>query len=233
MSPVAHAGLGLLGWQIFDRRKTVWTLALFVLVSNGLDVDFLLHAIFGNHALFIHQYFTHNLFFTLALSAGACFLLRDARSRVGLILTGLSHLAVDLIVIDTLPPVGIRVFYPLSGIFYNLPWFPFLKRGTWEVMASRRNLEVLALEFGFFVLPVLLVFFRPLWKRMKSAEFWRAEDGGLKRAAEQPGRQGDDGLEQVENGIDGDPQKLEGKKKEPDKGIEDEGEESQRPAEDQ
>lgn len=174
MSPLAHSGLGLLGWQIFDRKKTVWTLALFVLVSNGPDVDFLMHAVFGPHALFIHQYFTHNLFFTLALSVGACFLLGDARSRVGLVLTGLSHLAVDLIVIDTLPPVGIRVFYPLSGVFYNLPWFPYLKRGTWEVMTSRRNFEVLALEFGFFVLPVLLVFFKPLWKRMTSAAFWKA-----------------------------------------------------------
>jgi membrane-bound metal-dependent hydrolase YbcI (DUF457 family) len=178
VSPIAHAGLGLLGWQIFDRKKTVWTLALFVLVANGPDVDFLFHAVFGNHVLFIHQYFTHNLVFTLAVSIGACFFLGDARSRTGLVLTGLSHLAADLIVIDTLSPVGIRVFYPLSGAFYNLPWFPYLKRGTWEVMTSRRNLEVLALEFGVFVLPVLIVFFRPLWKRMTSAPFWKGGAAG-------------------------------------------------------
>lgn len=177
MSPIAHAGLGLLGWQIFDRRKTAGTLALFVLVANGPDVDFLLRALFGDHALFVHQYYTHNLFFTLALSSAASFLLGDARSRLGLILTGLFHLAADLIVVDTLPPVGIRVFYPFSGAFSNLAWFPYLERGTWEVMTSRRNFEVLALEFGIFVLPVMIVFFKPLWRRMTSAAFWKAGAG--------------------------------------------------------
>ncbi|MHB8054403.1 MAG: metal-dependent hydrolase [Candidatus Aminicenantales bacterium] len=173
MSPVAHAGLGLLGWQIFDRKKTAGTLFLFLLIANGPDIDFLLHTIFKGHALFIHQYFTHNLLFTLGLSVCASLLLSDARSRIGLILTGLSHLAVDLVVIDTLSPVGLRLFYPISGTFYNLPWFPYLKRGTWEVMTSTRNFEVLALEFAIFVLPVLVIFFKPLRKRLTSAAFWK------------------------------------------------------------
>jgi len=173
LSPVAHAGLGLLGWRLFDRKKTVGTLVLYVLIANAADVDFLLHALFKGHALFLHQYYTHNLLFVLVISLGVMFLLADRKSRLGLVLTGVSHLAADVIVIDTLKPVGIRLFYPLSDTFFNLPWFPFLQRGTWKVMLSPRNLGILGLEFGIFVLPVLCVRPRELWKRLGSAAFWR------------------------------------------------------------
>jgi membrane-bound metal-dependent hydrolase YbcI (DUF457 family) len=173
MSPVAHSGLGLLGWRLFDRKKTVGTLFLYMLIANAADVDFLLHAIFKGHALFLHQYFTHNLPFVLAVSLGFMFLLADGRSRTGLVLTGVSHLAADVIVVDTLAPVGIRLFYPLSGTFYNLPWFPYLQRGTWKVMVSSRNLGILALELGIFVLPVLFIRPKPLWKRFSSPAFWK------------------------------------------------------------
>ena len=173
MSPVAHSGLGLLGWRLFDRKKTVGTLFLYILIANAADVDFLLHAIFKGHALFLHQYYTHNLLFVLVLALACMFLLADGRSRTGLVLTGVFHLAADVIVVDTLPPVGIRLFYPLSGNFFNLPWFPYLQRGPWKVMASPRNLWVLALELVIFVLPVLLVLPKPLWKRFVSPAFWK------------------------------------------------------------
>jgi membrane-bound metal-dependent hydrolase YbcI (DUF457 family) len=173
MSPIAHSGFGLLGWQLFDRKKTVGTLFLYMMVANAADVDFLLHAIFKGHALFLHQYYTHNVLFVLLTAALLSVLLGDARSRAGLVLTGISHLAADLIVIDTLAPVGIRLFYPVSKTFYNLPWFPYLQRGTWKAMVSTRNLEVLALEFGIFVLPVLIAFRKSFWKRMTSSPFWK------------------------------------------------------------
>ena len=173
MSPVAHSGLGLLGWRLFDRKQTVGTLFLYLLIANAADVDFLLHAVFQDRAVFIHQYYTHNLLFVLAVSLGFMFLLRDGPSRWGLVLTGISHLAADVIVVDTLKPVGIRLFFPIAGAFYNLPWFPYLQRGTWKEMATLRNLGVLVLEFGIFVLPVLLLFPKSLWKRFRSSAFWK------------------------------------------------------------
>ncbi len=173
MSPVAHSGLRLLGWRLFDRKQTVGTLFLYLLIANAADVDFLLHAVFRDRAVFIHQYYTHNLPFVLAVSLGFMFLLRDGPSRWGLVLTGISHLAADVIVVDTLKPVGIRLFFPISGVFYNLPWFPFLQRGAWKEMVTLRNLAVLGLEFGIFVLPVLLLFPKSLWKRFGSSAFWK------------------------------------------------------------
>jgi len=173
VSPIAHSGLGLLGWRLFDRKKTVGTLILYVLIANAADVDFLLHAIFKGHALFLHQYYSHNLAFVLAVSLGCMFLLGDGKSRLGLVLAGGSHLVADVIVIDTLKPVGIRLFFPLSDTFYNLPWFPYLQRGTWKVMVSPRNLGILGLEFAIFVLPVLFIYPKPLWKRLSSPSFWK------------------------------------------------------------
>ena len=40
-------------------------------------------------------------------------------------------------------------------------------------MASPRNLEVLALEFALFVLPVLVIFRKPLRRRFASSSFWK------------------------------------------------------------
>jgi hypothetical protein len=173
VSPVAHAGLGLLGWQLFDRKKTAGTLGLFVLVANWPDVDFLLHLLFRRQTLFLHQYFTHNLLFVLVSSLLFSFCLKDGRARTGVYLTGISHLLSDLIVIDTLPPIGIRLLYPFSSICFNLPWFPYLRRWPQKALFSAANGAVLLLEFVVFVLPVLYFFRKPLRRRWTSSAFWK------------------------------------------------------------
>jgi hypothetical protein len=173
VSPLAHAGMGLLGWQLADRRKTAGTLTLFVLASNWADVDFLFSAFFGNRGLFRHQYYTHNVFFILLGCAFLSLLLPRGKSRWGLILAGLSHLPLDVIVVDTVAPIGIRIFYPLSDALTNVALFPFLERGPWRVLFSPRNFFVLGLEFLVFVLPVLFVFRRSLASRFRDPEFRR------------------------------------------------------------
>ncbi len=173
VSPIAHSGLGLLGWQIFDRKKTAGTMALFVAAANLADIDFLFALLFGPRPLFIHQSYTHNLIFILAGSVLLALLLGDGRSRLGLVLTGLSHLAVDIFVVDTVNPIGFRLFYPFSDRLFNVGLFPFLERGPWNVLISARNLGVLALEFGLFVLPVLVLLWKLSRRRIQSAAFWR------------------------------------------------------------
>lgn len=173
MSPIAHAGMGLLGWQVFDKKKSAGTLALYVLAANLADIDFLLYKAIGPKPLFIHQHFTHNFLFVLAgCGLLACFL-RNGRSRIGLVLAGLSHLLLDIIVIDTLKPVGMRLFFPFSDTYYNLGFFPYLQRGPWKVMLGPDNLMVLALEFVCFVLPVVFLYRRRLARRFASGAFWR------------------------------------------------------------
>jgi len=170
---LAHAGIGLLGWRLADRKKTAGSLALFLFAANWADIDFLLALAFGNRGVFRHQFYTHNMFFVLAGCGLLSLLLPRGGSRWGLILTGLSHLPLDIIVVDTVPPIGIRMFWPISDALYNVPLFPFLERGPWRVLFSIRNFMVLGLEFLLFVLPVLIVCRRLLAERFRSPEFWR------------------------------------------------------------
>ena len=173
MSPVAHLGIGLLGWQVFDRKKTLATLGAFLLAANLADIDFLFYIVFGPRPIFIHQYYTHNILFVLIGCGLLALLLPRGRSRWGLLLTGFSHLLLDIIVIDTLKPIGMRLFFPLSDTYYNLGFFPFLRRGPWKVMTSPHNFLVLGLEFVCFVLPVLWLFHGRLARRFVSRAFWR------------------------------------------------------------
>jgi hypothetical protein len=171
VSPLAHAGIGLLGWQVFDRKKTAASLALFLFAANWPDIDFVLAGIFGNGGIFRHQLYTHNVFFVLAGCALLSLLLPRGTGRWGLILTGLSHLPLDIIVIDTVAPIGIRPFWPVSDALYNIALFPCLERGPLKVIFSPKNFLVLGLEFLFFVLPVLIIFRRSLTERFRRPDF--------------------------------------------------------------
>ena len=172
MSPIAHSGLGLLGWEMAAPRKTWQTLALFVFVANFADVDFLFHLVFGPRPLFIHQYYTHNILFALGTAGLFALALPKGRDRVGLLLVGLSHLAADLIVVDLVHPVGIRLFFPVSNHLYNVGIFPYLQRWPAGAVFSGKNLVVLALEAAVFVLPVAVLFRKKFGTYVRSREFW-------------------------------------------------------------
>lgn len=171
MSPVAHTGLAVLGWQAGSAPRTWKALALFVLVSNLADVDFLLSFLLGPRPLFVHQAYTHNLAVVLAASALLALALPRGKGRLALVLTGLSHLAADAIVIDTLPPVGFRLLFPFSDALLNVGLFPYLVRPPYGAVLSARNAAALALEAAVFVLPVVVVFSRGLKRDLRAKTF--------------------------------------------------------------
>jgi hypothetical protein len=84
---------------------------------------------------------------------------------------------------------------------------------------------------GVFFLGQIFIFLRGVLRVAWQAGQWSFY--GLFKTPKGPGRQGDQRLDQVEPRVDGDAQEPEGEKKEPDKRIEDESEESQGPAEDE
>ena len=227
MSPVAHTGLGLLGWELAASRKTWRSLGLFVLASNLADADFLFALAFGPRPLFAHQWYTHNLFFVLATSGLLALALPKGKDRFGLVLTGLSHLAVDLVVIDTARPIGFRLLYPFSGALFNVGLFPYLERRPAGAVVSAKNMAVLALEAAVFVVPVLVLYGRRFRGYVRERQFWLFEP------AQGPGRERDQGFEEVEGGVDRDPEEAEGKEEEPDEGEEEKRQQGHRPADDQ
>jgi len=172
MSPIAHSGMALLGWQVGATRKNIKTFCLFLLVASLSDFDFLLFFIFGRSRISVHQYFTHNLFFIVLTVGLLSLFLPTARDRWSLVLVGLSHLVLDIIVIDPARPIGIRPFFPFLKARINLGFFPYMNHGHFHDMFSRRNIGVFLLEAGVFVLPVLILSGKKIFRNFKSRDFW-------------------------------------------------------------
>jgi len=172
MSPIAHSGVALLGWELSSTRKTVKSFLVFFAIANIPDIDFFLFLVFGRSRLSLHQYVTHNLFFVIIVAGLFSLLLPAARDRWGLILVGLSHLVLDIIVIDPARPIGIRLFFPLSKKIFNFGFFPHLERAGISNWFSGKNLAVMALEAAVFVAPILILFGRDLVRTVKSRAFW-------------------------------------------------------------
>jgi hypothetical protein len=157
MTPLSHAAVGLVGWKYADSRHSLKALFIFVFISCLPDADFFLFPLFGEHEWLVHQRFTHNVGVAF-LSALIFFpFLRMARARIGLIGIALSHLVMDLVVVDTLAPIGFRPFLPFSDALLNFGIFPYVKRGTVAQVLSVPNLIAFGLELGLFVLPALIL----------------------------------------------------------------------------
>jgi membrane-bound metal-dependent hydrolase YbcI (DUF457 family) len=172
VSPIAHSGIGLLGWQLTASRKNFKTLFLFLFVANLPDIDFLLYLLFRTRRWHIHQYFTHNIFFVMIAAALLSLFLKAGKDRVGLILVGVFHLVQDIFVLDRGWPKGIRLFYPLSSKFFNVGFFPNLQRGSLWHMLSLRNISVLALETLVFIVPIIVIFWKKLGQESSRRDFW-------------------------------------------------------------
>lgn len=160
MSPIAHSGIALLGWQksTAQENKNIKTLLLFLLISNLPDIDFLFFPVIGNKAFTTHQYYTHNVFFVgMAVLLFFPFL-KKKRERIGFSLIAFSHLLLDLVTIDAVAPHGFRLFYPVSEQLFHLGFLPNLHKKNLAEVVSLHNLWVLAFEAAIFLVPVLLYY---------------------------------------------------------------------------
>ena len=157
MTPLPHAAVALVGWKLADRRHGLRALLIFVFVSCLPDADFVLYPLLGKPAWLLHQRFTHNI--AVAILSALIFFpfLKAARVRIGLLLTALSHLVMDVFVVDTLAPIGFQPFLPFSDAPLNWGVFPFVRRGTVAEVLSVPNLIALGLEIALFVLPALWI----------------------------------------------------------------------------
>jgi membrane-bound metal-dependent hydrolase YbcI (DUF457 family) len=175
MSPISHSAIGLLGWQITSspKRKNIKTLLLFILVSNFPDFDIFLLLIPATQSKHIHQTYTHNLMFVLITAFLFSLFLPSTREKLGLVFAGLSHLVLDIFVVDTFQPVGFRLFYPFSRKLFKFGFFPYLERGDLHKWLSAHNLFVLSLEAVVFLLPVIFFYRKELAATFRKKEFWK------------------------------------------------------------
>ena len=157
MSPVAHAAIGFLGWGKFASRRNMRTLAVFILVANLPDIDFLFFLIVGKVGHNLHQFYTHNLMFTLLVPFFFFPLLKESREKIALVLVSVSHLFLDILMVDPVSPIGFPVFYPFWDRVFNLGIFPNLLRSNTASIFSAHNAAVIGLEIMTVVVPVLLM----------------------------------------------------------------------------
>jgi len=178
MTPLPHAAVGLIAWKLASRREDARALLIFMLVSCLPDLDLAFYFLLGRQEIFKHQLYSHNVFFAL-LSALIIFpLLKTKRERGALALVALSHLVLDVFVIDDVAPIGFRPFWPLSNLLVSFGFFPYVRRGTLEQVLSAGNFFALGLEMLLFVVPALV------FCRRELRHLWRA--GVLKKPGGPP-----------------------------------------------
>ena len=170
-TPVAHTLAGACVAALASRRlpaaRALPVTAALLVAANLPDLDYL--ALVGGREAMerFHQGVFHSLGFVATATLPLAFLLcrRLGISRAWLLLAaaGLTHLLLDLVVVDSKPPIGFPFFWPLSveRFHASITLFPGIDRAS---LFSARNLRELLAELAWFfpTLPLLLGW-RPLW----------------------------------------------------------------------
>ncbi len=120
------AGAFLNETKMFSPANTVLkSLLVSVILANLADIDFLPGLLAGNPNRF-HHGVTHSLGATLLVGLLFGFYFYSKRNQFwapfafsGLLY--LSHVGLDYLTVDTSPPHGVPIFWPLSGKYYLSP----------------------------------------------------------------------------------------------------------------
>ena len=132
-TPICHS---LAGYAVYglarhgqaQRRPDLLLLCLFM--ANAPDLDFLPGIVMGSPALY-HQEITHSLGCTLLVSLAVASIghFRNRSFNTIFSLSGiayLSHLVIDFFGVDSRPPYGIPLLWPISSSHYISPMPIFL-----------------------------------------------------------------------------------------------------------
>ena len=162
-TPVAHSLAGACVALLVSRRlpaaRALPVVAALLFAANLPDIDYLA-VVRGREAMErFHQGPLHSIGFVAVAAAPLALLLRRRLgfSRAWLLLAGagLTHLLLDLMVVDGKPPIGFPFFWPFSrGLFHaTVEIFPGIDRVT---VFSGKNLRELFVELAW-GLPALLL----------------------------------------------------------------------------
>ena len=120
------AGIFLKETKIFSPANTALkSLLVSVILANLADIDFLPGLFLGNPNRF-HHGVTHSLGATLVtgLVFGFYFYAKRNQFWTPFVFSGLlylSHVVLDFLTVDTSPPQGVPIFWPLSAKYYLSP----------------------------------------------------------------------------------------------------------------
>ncbi len=163
-TPVAHslagACIAVLAARRLPAARAMPVAATIMLAANLPDVDYAAVARGREFMEQFHQGAVHSIGFVATATLPLAFLLRRrigfARAWLLLAAAGLTHLLLDLVVVDRKPPVGIPFLWPLAAERFHSPitLFPGIDRA--DVLSLRNLHELLAeLAWGFTTMPLL------------------------------------------------------------------------------
>lgn len=131
--PIAHAAAGYLVHRATHRgpsrgepAKVWWRVALFMLIGNLPDFDFLIGFVCGRPGL-VHRGVSHTILAAIVFGAVAGWIARRWRAEpflptaVAFGAAYASHLLIDWLSMDTRPPLGGQFLWPLSAAYYVSP----------------------------------------------------------------------------------------------------------------
>jgi inner membrane protein len=126
---LAHATAGYLAYEAFRPAgpHRPWLLAGAVLIANAPDLDFLPGLALGAPTVF-HRGLTHTLGAAVLLTASVWLVAAWRRAErpwwwaaFAAVAYG-SHLLVDWMTVDAVPPFGIQLLWPLDGRWLHAPF---------------------------------------------------------------------------------------------------------------
>jgi membrane-bound metal-dependent hydrolase YbcI (DUF457 family) len=173
-TPVAHTIAGSCIAVLASRRlpaaRVLPVVAAVLFAANLPDLDYL--AVLGGREAMerLHQGAVHSIGFVAAAALPLAWALRRRLGfrRAWLLLAGagLTHLLLDLAVVDRKPPIGFPFFWPFSAERFHSPitMFPGIDRVS---ILGMRNLKELLVELAWCI-PSLLV---ALWLGRSSIRF--------------------------------------------------------------
>lgn len=169
---LAHAAAGYLAYEALRPagRHDVALLATAVVAANLADVDFLPGLVIG-HATAFHRGATHTLAAALVVTGLAWVIARRGRAMRPVALACVagaayaSHLLLDWMTVDAVPPPGIQLFWPFSDAWMHAPWSVLgeiivdsrTRVGFVESLLTPAALQAWAREIGVAVAIVALV----------------------------------------------------------------------------
>jgi membrane-bound metal-dependent hydrolase YbcI (DUF457 family) len=159
-TPIGHLFGGVIclffGKKIFVKNRVI--IACAIIFAQLPDIDLLFGLVQGNPNQF-HHTFTHSFVFVLCagllggLIVNKLKVMQFRKSFVLFTISGVSHLLLDLLALDTSAPFGAPIFWPLSNSFYISPItiFSDVHRSSsshtfWASLFSWHNFETILIE---------------------------------------------------------------------------------------
>ena len=173
MTPVGHTIVGIWLGDIIEKKLTLTCLVFYSIIASLPDFDLVVgFMLYGKKGIKIHQLYTHNLLFVFIIVTITYILSRgDKRITIFVLLALLSHLFLDLLVIDKKPPIGIAPFYPFSSTSYNFPIFSGVEKSSLKALFSIHNLKAVFIEI-LVLSPLWIYLIHDLVKRGKDEKRW-------------------------------------------------------------